>query len=419
VVGASTLTEPGPVIAIGTRPDSGIVAVGRRSIEVFDRRGDPAGLPVSFPVSDTARVRPDGTVVVVPNADSETMRVIDPTGGPLVEAGWNVGPSALVGFGAEHAAVTSAAGDLELVELSSGDRVPTETTLPDGGQFQALAAVPEDDGFLAWDHDGSVGRWRDRQLTERVELWSGSGDVTLARVPDGPGRPGPEATVGAGAAVIFLNGFSQVVQRFDPNEGSLGRIVEIGSPPRATVAAAPAPDGGVHVVLDDGIVRTYDRAERSVGQVDTGLADPWLAVSDPATGLIGVGGDGGAVVVDPIARTFETVEELGPVASLGFARNGALLVVVGSDGTVSLWDTERSELVGTLWSGDGTAPSSVPWYDATTDSVWVATSGTILQFSLDPERWVDRVCDLVGRELTPQEWDRYVPGDAPHRDACD
>ena len=82
------------------------------------------------------------------------------------------------------------------------------------------------------------------------------------------------------------------------------------------------------------------------------------------------------------------------------------------------WDA-RSELVGTLWSGDGTAPSSVPWYDATTDLVWVSTSGTILQFSLDPERWVDRVCDLVGRELTPQEWDRYVPGDAPHRGVCD
>jgi WD40 repeat protein len=256
-------------------------------------------------------------------------------------------------------------------------------------------------------------------LTEPLELWSGAGDVTLARIPDGPGGRGPETTVGAGAAAVFLSGFAQSVQRFDPNEGALELISTIGSPPRATVAAAPAPNGGVHLVLNDGVVRTYDRTERSVGQVNTGLADPWLVVSDPTTGLIGVGGDGGAVVVDPVAGTFETVEEIGPVTSLGFARNGALLVLVESDGTVTLWDSVRSELVGTLWSGDGTVPSSLPWYDATTDSVWVATSGTILQFSLDPERWADRLCTLVGRELTPQEWDRYVPGDAPHRDVCD
>ena len=36
------------------------------------------------------------------------------------------------------------------------------------------------------------------------------------------------------------------------------------------------------------------------------------------------------------------IEELEPVASLGFARNGALLVPVGIDGTVGLWDTVRS-----------------------------------------------------------------------------
>ena len=74
--------------------------------------------------------------------------------------------------------------------------------------------------------------------------------------------------------------------------------------------------------------------------------------------------------------------------------------------------------VGTLWNGSGTAPSSPPWYDAATDSVWVATSGKILQFSLEPARWVERVCELVSRELTVDEWDRLVPGETAQRPAC-
>ena len=96
---------------------------------------------------------------------------------------------------------------------------------------------------------------------------------------------------------------------------------------------------------------------------------------------------------------------------------GSFLVVVETDGTVRLWDTVRSELVGTLWNGSGTATASSPWYDATTDSVWVATSGTVLRFSLDPERWVDQVCDFVGRRFTADEWRRFVPGGAPVHDA--
>ena len=150
------------------------------------------------------------------------------------------------------------------------------------------------------------------------------------------------------------------------------------------------------------------------------LGDPQLVVSDPVTGLVGVGGRSGAAVVDPASGTSERIVEIGPVASLGFARDGDLLVVVEADGTVRLWDVERSTLAGTLWSGDGTAPQSAPpWYDAAVDSVWVATSGTILRLPLDPDRWADRLCDLVERELTTAEWDRFVPGEAPRRDVCD
>lgn len=420
VVGVAALSGPGPVISVGVRSDGRIVAVGRETVEVFDGDGDRVGVPVAIPASELARVRRDGTVVVVSEADPDTIRVIDPAGGPLAESGWNVDPSARVGFGAGQAAVTSSAGDLEIVDLTSGTRSRVELSLATDERFQPVAAVPEEDGLLAWDRDGSVVRWEGGLPVQRLELWQGSGDVTLARNADESGTAGSESTVGAGAATVFLNGFPQTVQRFESSNGMLEVIADMPSPPRATVAASPASNAGVHVLLDDGTVRTYDRTGRSVGQVTTGLGDPQLVVSDPVTGLVGVGGRSGAAVVDPTSGKSERIVEIGQVASLGFARDGDLLVVVEADGTVRLWDVERSTLAGTLWSGDGTAPQSAPpWYDAAVDSVWVATSGTILRLPLDPDRWADRLCDLVERELTTAEWDRFVPGEAPRRDVCD
>jgi len=46
------------------------------------------------------------------------------------------------------------------------------------------------------------------------------------------------------------------------------------------------------------------------------------------------------------------------------------------------------------------------------------TSGRLLEIPLDPERWVERACDIVGRDLTSDEWQRYVPGDEDVQSAC-
>ncbi len=143
-----------------------------------------------------------------------------------------------------------------------------------------------------------------------------------------------------------------------------------------------------------------------------------IAVADETTGRIALAGENGSIVVDAEGESVRRVSDVGAVVSVGFARNGSLLVVVEADGTVRLWDTERAEGVGILWNGNGTAPSSPPWYDEATDTIWVATSGKVLQFSLDPVRWVEQACELVSRELTADEWDRLVPGSAPQRPAC-
>lgn len=71
-----------------------------------------------------------------------------------------------------------------------------------------------------------------------------------------------------------------------------------------------------------------------------------------------------------------------------------------------------------MWDGTGVRPSSPSWYDPATESIWVYTSGRLVEIPLSPERWVERACDIVGRDLTPDEWQRYVPGGDDVQSAC-
>jgi hypothetical protein len=39
------------------------------------------------------------------------------------------------------------------------------------------------------------------------------------------------------------------------------------------------------------------------------------------------------------------------------------------------------------------------------------------RYPLDPAVWLAEACRIVGRDLTPEEWRRYVPTD-PYRATC-
>jgi len=62
------------------------------------------------------------------------------------------------------------------------------------------------------------------------------------------------------------------------------------------------------------------------------------------------------------------------VANLEFVRNGELLTITSSDGTVRLWDIERAASAGIVWTGTAAVSNSAPWHDEDPTSVWVASS---------------------------------------------
>jgi WD40 repeat protein len=199
--------------------------------------------------------------------------------------------------------------------------------------------------------------------------------------------------------------------------GVLLTVHEVGA-----MTAYPAPGDGLYVMLEDGRFLTYDASGSMISEIPTGLSNPTWAVGDESSGKLAFGaflfGFGGAVIVDPATREVDVLPDVEEIANLRFVRHGELLVVVSLDGTVRLWDVEKKEFAGVIWDGTGAIPGNALTYDEATDSLWVFSAGNLLRLPLDPQRWLERACKLAGRDLTQDEWDRYVPGDNSLRSSC-
>ncbi len=94
------------------------------------------------------------------------------------------------------------------------------------------------------------------------------------------------------------------------------------------------------------------------------------------------------------------------------------------EGVISTAGIERAKLDLTLPSTPLDETTSVADYcrarlgDEVTDTLWAGSSGALLQIPLDPNRWVERACELVSRDLSSAEWERFVPGGGDPQPAC-
>lgn len=83
---------------------------------------------------------------------------------------------------------------------------------------------------------------------------------------------------------------------------------------------------------------------------------------------------------------------------------------------VKLWDTTTGKSLAELQ-----ATSWVKHYEFSPDNSALATSsttGNALLWTLNPGLWVDRACEIVGRNLSPKEWMHYVGDGALYRQSC-
>jgi len=187
--------------------------------------------------------------------------------------------------------------------------------------------------------------------------------------------------------------------------------------------AFPTADDGLIIFESNGTLTTYNASgtitdEFAVGSFEDvgggafdGSHRVALAREDPTSG------DREIAIVDLLDKSVQVLPSFGQAQNIGFARDGEMLVIQSFDGAVNLWDVEADEFAGTLWNGNG-AGFGEPWYEETTDSVWVVARDEIVRLPLDANVWRQRACEAAGRDLTQDEWDRLVPGGGPVQSAC-
>ena len=164
---------------------------------------------------------------------------------------------------------------------------------------------------------------------------------------------------------------------------------------------------------------TYDSSGVLINEVNIGTGNGGGHITiDSASGRLAISGLADVVLIDPATGEVEQLTGSGLAISLEFARSGEFLAITGFDGAVRLWDVVRGESAGLLLDGTGSVDGVSLWYDEATDSLWANTSGKIQQIPLNPERWIERACEVVGRDLTQDEWDRFVPGEGEVQSAC-
>jgi WD40 repeat protein len=98
------------------------------------------------------------------------------------------------------------------------------------------------------------------------------------------------------------------------------------------------------------------------------------------------------------------------IFGIAFSPDGKILAAGCDDGTIVLWDVATSKMLGRFTGHNGTVYSLAFSPDG---KVLASGSGdgTVRLWEIDPQTWLQEVCQTAGRNLTKDEWNRYFPNE--------
>ena len=337
----------------------------------------------SVAVWDTALSRPLGSAVFRGDGDAITGAAYSANG--------------------RWAAASSSAGRIQLWPVTDGRPTGPPVLLSSDSPDRATAVAFSPDGrrLVVGRSDGSVTSFDPAAPAKRgrsVRV-AGDGVTALALAP--------------GGAVLAVGGADGTIDLLNPATGSVRKVISshqggavgglVFSPDGSKLASSGA-DG--RLIVDDVrasgstvlAVRTPD-AMSGVAYRPDGHA---VAVADSGGTVTLVQAPGGV-------RSSTLSPGGGPVETVAFSPDGRLLATASADGTVRLWDPGTDQPVGTPLAGPAGQPRVLAFSQQGQEMVTGSADGTIVFWSADPAAWAVRVCDLVGRGLTKQEWAQLLP----------
>jgi WD40 repeat protein len=244
----------------------------------------------------------------------------------------------------------------------------------------------------------------------------------------GGGEPAPSRCVGWTPDSLLVICPDDVVgyalRAVDPRSGEEMRSNPVGLgltalavDPARNRLAVTGPDEGVVVLLD---TRTFETS-RSVSSIT--VTEPAHLSFSPDGRRIAVAGEGGLTVID--TDTWRAVPAPAPltgdVLQAEWFPNSRTVAVAGPDRTTYLYDVEQGQVhvlplpaVG-AGSAQGDPVHLLP--GISDELVVLGGSQPGRRYPLDPAAWSHFACAVAGRDLTKEEWTRYLPN-RPYEPTC-
>jgi len=144
-----------------------------------------------------------------------------------------------------------------------------------------------------------------------------------------------------------------------------------------------------------------------------------LAFNDDGSFLAAGSSEGDVIIWDMATGKYTTVlaGHTSRVISLAYGGKGQVLASGSADGSIILFDLTTNNPVGQPILGPNAAVTALA---VDKDEKILAAGyadGTVLIWDIDYLSWTIRACQRAGRNLTVDEWNRYLP-DTPYQETC-
>jgi WD40 repeat protein/DNA-binding SARP family transcriptional activator len=324
----------------------------------------------------------------------------------------------------EMFAVTTGTRTVELASTATLRPVAHITLPPTGGEPTSLAFSPNGRLLAVGAHAGAVTLWsvtHRPRLIRRLQGLAGKGPADEQAVPSLAFSANGSRLAAASAAGPGVSSRARVLVW---RVGDASRISTWLSSADSSVVAF-APDGKTLAVGgQSGRVTLLDPARgtvrRTLSPIGAADQEPISTLAYAPDGTLATGSWTGVVQLwSPAGRNIGSPRLVAnaPVADVAFSRDGTrLLTTGGSDGTTKLWFTS-----GLRQEGSTIDPDPGTWASAAfiggSRILLIHDDGTGMVLPGTPRAWARHACAVAGRNLTREEWSRYVQA-TDYRAAC-